>query len=55
MSILDENFEDRTVFEVTTNEGSFTLFVLGLGCIFLSVMYLIITFWYKVKYQFLRR
>lgn len=49
-----EELEDMTVWDVTTNEGSLTLLILGLACLVLSAMYLIIGAYFKVKFMLKR-
>jgi len=45
-----EELEDKTLWDITTNEGSFTLLVLGILMLILSVMYSLINLYYKVKF-----
>jgi len=49
-----KELEDMTVWDVTTNEGSLTMLVLGLFCLVLSTTYFILGIYYKVKFMFKR-
>jgi len=42
--------EDLTVWDITTNGSPLELMILGATCLTLSVMYLFIKVWCKVKY-----
>ena len=47
--------EDRTLWDITSNEGALTQFMLGIFLLTLSVVYLIISIWVWVKFNVIRR
>ena len=48
---MDEKLDDRTLWDITTNEGPCTLALVGLECFILAAMYSIIGLYYWIKYH----
>ena len=45
-----EELEGMTWWDITTNEGALTQFILGLGMLILSVMYLVLGLYFRIKF-----
>ncbi len=45
-----KELEDRTLWDVTTNEGALTMLVLSMVCAILSIMYTVMAVYFKVKF-----